>query len=101
MAINTSHSYNASFFAKSTSPLMTSITVSLVNLDGTVLGSSIAVPSGALSHNWTEFKTVISPTVAPSSANNSLQISFDATAAAGQEVFFSLVSLFPPTFKDV
>ena len=80
--------------------LKSDITVSLVNLDGTVLASTVAVKAHKLSKKWTQYSAVLSPTIAPANVNNSLHITYAGSAANDQDVYFSLFSLFPPTYKN-
>ncbi|KAH8110298.1 glycoside hydrolase [Phellopilus nigrolimitatus] len=98
--VNQSWTYNASFFYKFAegSAFNGSLTASLVALDGTVLASSSSNVSGVA--NWTEFFVQLSPNASGANTNNSFLVTLDGGAAAGETVFFSLFSLFPPTYKN-
>ncbi|EIM87070.1 glycoside hydrolase family 51 protein [Stereum hirsutum FP-91666 SS1] len=98
--INSSWTYNASFFYRfpSTTP-STNLTAS-INLQtssGTVLGTATAalVPSTT----WTQVFVRIKPTASASDANNNFTVTFSGAQAAGRTVNFAMFSLFPPTFK--
>lgn len=90
--------YNASFYAKSSGSLASAVHVSLVNKDGTTLASAVAVNSGVLSSTWQQYTIQLTPSITPSSLNNTLQVTFDGST--GQDVFFAMFSLFPPTYKN-
>lgn len=100
--MNESWTYNASVFFKfpEGSSFTGSITASLVGLDGTVFGSASQSVSAASATNWTQFFVKLKPTKSASNVNNTLQITLDGEAASGDTVFFSLFSLFPPTYKN-
>lgn len=98
--INSSWTYNASFFYRfpSTTP-STNLTAS-INLQtssGTVLGTATAalIPSTG----WTQVFVRIKPTASASDANNNFTVTFSGAQAAGRTVKFAMFSLFPPTFK--
>ncbi|THH09564.1 hypothetical protein EW145_g1917 [Phellinidium pouzarii] len=102
--VNSSWTYNASFFFKFAegSTFDGSLTASLVALDGTVLASSSEKVSGAHSTNWTEFSVKLRPSMSGSNTNNSFTVTLDSgktAIAAGETAFFSMFSLFPPTYK--
>ncbi|KAK4704830.1 alpha-L-arabinofuranosidase, partial [Phenoliferia sp. Uapishka_3] len=98
ISVKPSWNYTASFYVKSSSALASPINVSLTNIDGTVLATEVAVPSGSVTDSWTQYTTILYPTSTPSSVNNSLQVTFDAGDKGG-EIYFALFSLFPPTYK--
>ncbi|KAI5801254.1 alpha-L-arabinofuranosidase A [Geopyxis carbonaria] len=100
------HGYNASFYIKPSQALyaknVTHITASLRSnvTDDIWAAEKIAFPSKGLStSNYTQFKTLLTPSKAAPSSNNTFALTFDAAEAAGQSFFFDLISLFPPTYK--
>ncbi|KAL8277579.1 hypothetical protein RQP46_010011 [Phenoliferia psychrophenolica] len=97
ISIRPSWTYKASFYAKSVAALASPLSVSLVNIDGTVLASAVAVPSGVLTSTWIQYSVELTPTIKPASSNNTFQVTFDAPATGGQPIHFALFSLFPPT----
>ncbi|KAI5837654.1 Arabinosidase A [Morchella snyderi] len=50
--------------------------------------------------DYTKLEATLVPEAAAPSINNSFAITMDAAEVKGQTFYFSLVSLFPPTFKD-
>ncbi|EJD05374.1 glycoside hydrolase [Fomitiporia mediterranea MF3/22] len=99
--VNESWTYNASVnfkFAEG-STFTGSLTASLVASDGSVLASSSQDVSGSSATDWTEFFVTLKPTTSARDTNNSFTITVDGESAAGETIFFSLFSLFPPTFK--
>lgn len=106
MLIDRREEYQASFYMKPSQPLhkpgnMSTITVSIrSNLTSEVFASSnITIPRDIRTTNFTQFHTTITPDEAAPNSNNTFAITFPK-GAAGQSFFFSLVSLFPPTYKD-
>ena len=100
--VNEAWTYNASFnfkFAQG-STFNGRLTASLVSGDGTTLASSSSTVSGADSTDWKEFFVTLKPTASASGVNNTFTVTLDGASTAGETVFFSLFSLFPPTFKN-
>ena len=100
--VNEAWTYNASFnfkFAQG-STFNGKLTASLVSGDGTTLASSSSSVSGADSTDWKEFFVTLKPTASASGVNNTFTVTLDGASAASETVFFSLFSLFPPTFKN-
>lgn len=60
---------------------------------------SVEIPSQS-SSDWTQYTYTLTPASAAPSSNNSLFITFDASAISGGSLDFNLISLFPPTYKD-
>jgi alpha-N-arabinofuranosidase len=88
--------YNASFYVKSnkyTGPL----TVSLESSSGKVLASA-TVPS--ISSNFTQYSVNLKPSVTQVSTDNVFVISTSSSSAAGSSIWFDVISLFPPTYKN-
>ena len=48
---------------------------------------------------WTQFETQLTVTEAAPNSNNSFYVTFNASEVAGDVFYFSLVSLFPETYK--
>ena len=87
--------YRASFYAKASPDFKGPITLELVSAEGATVHASWRIP--ALTGDWKKYQAVLTTTVksAPS-AKNRLVLS----AAAKGTVWFSMVSLFPPTFNN-
>lgn len=100
--INESWTYNASVFVKfpEGSKFSGKLTASLVGLDGTIFASSFKTISAASSTDWKRFFVKPKPTASAKNTNNTFRITLDGEAASGELVFFSLFSLFPPTYKN-
>jgi alpha-N-arabinofuranosidase len=98
--------YAASFYIKSSDALstekITKITASIrSNITGDVFASEdIAIDDPLSTTNYTQFRTTLTPQEAAPNSNNTFAITFDGAEAAGNTFFFSLISLFPPTYKD-
>ncbi|KAI9759757.1 MAG: hypothetical protein M4579_002142 [Chaenotheca gracillima] len=96
--------YNASFYmlpntARYTKN-MTQVTVSLrSNLTDDVWISK-TIPTGNLStFDYTNFATQLENTASAPNSNNTFAVTFNAEELAGQTFYFSLLSLFPETYK--
>lgn len=59
--------------------------------------ASVQIKSKAVASAWTEHEFKLVPKKNAPSSNNTLTVTFDATAGA---LDFNLISLFPPTFKN-
>ncbi|OCB83935.1 glycoside hydrolase [Sanghuangporus baumii] len=100
--VDQSWTYNASVnfkFAEG-SAFSGRLTASLVGSDGTVFASASQDVSGADAASWTEFSVTLTPTSSAFDTNNSFRLTIDGGAASGETIFFSLFSLFPPTFNN-
>ena len=86
--------YQGSFYAKADQNASGSVTVQLVNDNSGAVVASAAVP--LLSTGWQQYKFQLKTGVIETSAANHLVLSVAQPGA----VWFSLVSLFPPTYKD-
>jgi alpha-N-arabinofuranosidase len=86
--------YKGSFYAKADHPAMGAVTVSLVNNDsGKVLAKTVAEPLGT---EWKQYHVELHTGVVVPSAANTLVLAVEKPGT----VWFSLVSLFPPTFAS-
>lgn len=99
--------YNVSFFiypdqVRNQYNLNTSITVSLQsNVTGEVFASTVIPAQPWNVVNWTHVETQIHCNVSAPDVNNTLAITFDPLEANGQTYYFSIISLFGETFKDI
>jgi alpha-N-arabinofuranosidase len=86
--------YKGSFFAKAADASIGAVTVNLVNDDSGKVVASATVP--ALSAEWKQYRfTLQTGELKPSAANHLV-----LTVAHPGTAWFSLVSLFPPTYKN-
>jgi len=86
--------YESSFWAKAADASMGPATVSLVNDEtGKVLASAVAQP---LTTEWKQYKVQLRTGDIAASAKNHFVLSVERPGT----VWFSLISLFPPTFKN-
>jgi alpha-N-arabinofuranosidase len=94
MAVRPDTTYHASFYAKADQGDIGPVSIALINDDtGKVLASS---KSSALTADWKEYSmTLLTGKIQPG-ANNHLLL----TVAHPGKVWLSLVSLFPPTYKE-
>jgi alpha-L-arabinofuranosidase len=86
--------YMVSFYAKANPGFSGSITCSIENNDGTKVFATATVPS--IGGTWKKYEVTLATEDIPASATNRFVIS---TKNPGS-IWFSLVSLFPPTYKD-
>jgi alpha-N-arabinofuranosidase len=95
IAVRPSTEYKCYFYAKAGSDSSGPITVQLVNDDTGKGAAEAVVPQ--LSQAWKKYELVLktSPSVKTSAGNH-----FVLTVAKPGDVWFSLVSLFPPTYKN-
>jgi alpha-N-arabinofuranosidase len=92
IAIRPKTKYTGSFYAKVEGPASGPVMVSLVNdQTGKVLATSTVPVAG----EWKQYKFMLSSGLEATSANNRLRLS----VAKPGTFWFSLVSLFPPTYK--
>ncbi len=95
IAVRPSTEYKCYFYAKAGSAAVGAVTVQLVNDDtGKVAAEATAAP---LTDGWKKYEMVLktSPSIKTNAANH-----FVLSVAKPGEVWFSLVSLFPPTYKN-
>jgi len=90
--------YQVSFFAKSSSTVAVPLTVGLESTSGKVWASSqIAGVSG----EWANYTTTLTtPSGIPDSLDNRFVISTADPTASGSTLWFTIVSLFPPTYDN-
>jgi alpha-N-arabinofuranosidase len=93
-AVRPDTTYKGSFYAKSDSTAIGSLTIRLVNDSTGAVAASTTVPS--LSSSWQQYHYTLKTGALAASANNHLEFLFPHPGAA----WFSLVSLFPPTYKN-
>ena len=100
--VDQSWTYNASFFYKFAggSTFNGNLTASLISSSGNVLASASLSAQASTATDWTEFFVQLKPTASASDINNTFRVTLDGDKAAGDTAFFSLFSLFPPTFKN-
>lgn len=96
MRIQPGEKYNASFWAKS-NKYTGSLTVSIESSTGTVLAKA-TIPS--ISSNFKKYTVELAPSVTSTSTSNVLVISTSSPSASGSSIWFNVISLFPPTFKN-
>ena len=94
IAVRPNTVYQGSFYAKAADPAIGPITVSLRNSD---TGSVLAVANvPALTSEWKQYQFTLRSDASAPSVNNRLVL----TAGKPGTVWFSMVSLFPPTYHD-
>ena len=96
--------YNASFFVNAVNntymDMNTTFTVSLrSNLTGETFASSQIGPCHVDTFRYSELNATIYNNMSAPTGNNTFAITFDGEKVAGQTFYFSLLSLFPETFK--
>ena len=86
--------YTGSFYAKSTGDASSPVTMSLVNNNTGAVVATASIPS--LTAEWKQYRVTLRTGQIAASASNHLVLS----VAQPGTVWFSLVSLFPPTYKN-
>ena len=86
--------YQGSFYAKAADPSIGPIAVRLIDNDTARVLASTTVP--ALGSDWKQYSFTLHSGASTPSANNRLVLS----AGKPGKLWFSLVSLFPPTYHD-
>lgn len=99
--VNASWTYNASFYymLPTGSNFKGAITVALESMSGQRLASA-SVPVTGVLNVWTQVTVPLNPTSSPDTTNNTFTVTVDGASASGETLYFSLFSLFPPTFKN-
>ena len=100
--VDASWTYKASFFYKlpTGSTFKGPFTVALKSSNGQIFATA-SIPVTARKINvWTEVSVSLKLTSSPTTTNNVFTVTVDGASSAGQTIFFSLFSLFPPTFKN-
>jgi alpha-N-arabinofuranosidase len=87
-------SYRASFYAEAAPGFKGPITIAIVSKDGTTVHAMAQV--SRIAETWQRYEVTLTTRDAPISTANRLTI----TAAKPGTVWFSLVSLFPPTYNN-
>jgi alpha-L-arabinofuranosidase len=96
--VRPSTTYRVSFFAKSSQANSGPLTVDLESNSGQVYASS---RTSAVTGSWAKYTTTLTTTsTAPTSLQNRFVISTSNPAAAGSTLWFTIVSLFPPTYDQ-
>jgi alpha-N-arabinofuranosidase len=95
IAVMPNTEYKCSFYAKSENSAVGAVTAQLINDDSGRVEASATVPQ--LSDTWKKYELVLKtgPGIKTGSTNH-----FFLTVAKPGNVWFSLVSLFPPTYKN-
>ena len=94
MALHPATTYHGSFYAKAIEPEIGPLTIRLVNDKTGVVAASTTVPS--LNNSWQQYQFTLTTAALQPSADNHLEILFQHPGTA----WFSLISLFPPTYKN-
>ena len=94
MAVRPSTTYRGSFFAKADSSAIGSLTIRLVNDKTGSVAASTTVPS--LSSSWQSYSFTLKTGTLIASADYHLEFLVEHPGVA----WFSLISLFPPTYKN-
>ncbi len=93
MAVRPATTYLGSFFAKTDSSAIGSLTIRLVNDKTGSIAASTTVTS--LSNSWQRYSFTLKTGAVPTSADNHLEFLVEHPGTA----WLSLISLFPPTYK--
>ncbi len=94
MALHPSTVYRGSFYAKADSAAMGALTICLVNDKTGAVVASGTVPS--LGGTWQKYEFTLKTGALAASADNHLEFLVEHPGTA----WFSLISLFPPTYRD-
>jgi alpha-N-arabinofuranosidase len=94
MAVRPSTTYSGSFFAKTDDAAIGNLTIRLVNDKTGAVAASTTVPSPGRS--WERHTFTLKAGALPASADNHLEF----LAEHAGTIWFSLISLFPPTYKN-
>jgi len=92
--VHPSTTYHGSFYAKADSASIGAVTISLINDKTGVYAATATVP--ALSTEWKRYEYTLKTGALVASAANHLTLSVEHPGTA----WFSLVSLFPPTYQN-
>ncbi len=97
--VRPSTTYRVSFFAKSSRPASGPLTVRLRSvLPGPTWASSTV---GSVTNRWAKYTaTIRTPANIPATLNNTFTISTSDPADSGSTLWFTIVSLFPPTYDN-
>jgi alpha-N-arabinofuranosidase len=98
--------YKASFYVKGGAGFpgkLTGLTVSLRSKITSQVWTQQSITfegKNLSSTGYTQINTVLTPDAKAPNSNNTFAITFRAEEAAGQTLYFNLISLFPPTYKN-
>ncbi|HEX3977536.1 MAG TPA: LamG-like jellyroll fold domain-containing protein [Solirubrobacteraceae bacterium] len=96
--VKPSTTYKVSFFARSDAANPGPLTVDLESNSGHVWASSTVT---GVTGSWQQFTTTVHTNGgAPASLENRVVISTPAASASGSNLWFTIVSLFPPTYDN-
>jgi alpha-L-arabinofuranosidase len=96
--VKPSTAYKVSFFARSDAASPGPLTVDLESNSGHLWASSTVT---GVTGSWQQFTTTLDTNGgAPASLENRFVISTPAASAAGSNLWFTIVSLFPPTYDN-
>ncbi|XP_037045292.1 probable alpha-L-arabinofuranosidase A [Bradysia coprophila] len=95
--------YNASFYAKATTNFAGPLTVSIESTDGSIVYASAAIPG--ITSSFQKFEVTLTPIralIQSPTLDVVFVIALDGSDSvdSGTEVFFQLVSLYPPTWRN-
>lgn len=96
--------YNASFYAKATPNFAGPLTVTIESTDGSIIYASAVIP--VITPSFQKYEVSLIPPaslIQTPTLDAVFVIAVDGTTAnvdAGDEIFFQLVSLFPPTWRN-
>lgn len=94
-------SYNASFYAKTTTNFAGALTVSIESTDGRIVYASAVIPG--ITSIFQKYEVTLTPTIELTqipTLDAVFVIAVDGTVDVGTEIFFQLVSLYPPTWRN-
>ncbi len=94
IALHPATTYRGSFYAKAIDASIGPLTIRLVNDRTGLIAASTTIPS--LNSSWQQYQFTLKTATLQTSADNHLEFLFQHAGTA----WFSLVSLFPPTYKD-
>ncbi|HKO10743.1 MAG TPA: alpha-L-arabinofuranosidase C-terminal domain-containing protein [Acidobacteriaceae bacterium] len=94
MAVHPETTYRGSFYARAEDPAIGAVTIRLVNNNTGSVAASTTVPS--LGTSWQRYEFTLKTGALTPSADNHLEFLLRKPGTA----WFSLISLFPPTYKN-
>lgn len=90
--------YAANFYLRGT--YTGNVVCSFVSSTGAVLGSTTIAVSQTASQGWKSYTSTFKPTANAPNKDSKFHFTFDGSAAAGQSLYFNMLSVFQQTFKD-
>lgn len=98
--VRPSTTYRVSFFARSSRPLSGPLTVALVGLFHSHVWAETTI--GGVTGQWARYTTTIRTSArTPASLSNRFVITTSDPADAGSTLWFTIVSVFPPTYHGL